>query len=523
MKLKPNHHLALIAAALFAASFTHSVSAQSLENDSSLIIGDVPPEYSQFYFNTVIVGKGNRPAAGEIENSNLSYSTVVGSDNQVANGSTVFGTGNRQSKSSSDEDSAIQSVQVGRGNSLEGMRNQQVGDFNTTTGNFNKSFGDYNNVSGDYNSVIGTMSRVEGSYNSVLSTYAKVNANQTTVVGYAAEAHADGCVAVGSGAVCRSEQEFSVGSASYQRRISNVRAGGQNSDAATVGQLRQLAGGIGGGADFNSFGSFYRPTINFLSGAVYDNTVDGLYDLDNRVWMLENDAGSGPGTPGETGPRGADGRSAYEVAISNGFQGDEQSWLASLKGADGRDGVGGSNVVAGSNIEVVEQEDGTRSVSLSDNVELSAQGKLAVGATTVNNSGVSIQGGPSMTANGIDAAGRQITNVAPGTIAQGSMDAINGGQLWDLENRLNDRWEDTNRQIERMGAQSAALAMMAGSSTYQPVGKVALQAGVGMYGNSAAFAVGAKARLSERSSLSIGFSYNGGKAMGGVGYSVVID
>lgn len=42
------------------------------------------------------------------------------------------------------------------------------------------------------------------------------------------------------------------------------------------------------------------------------------------------------------GPPGADGASAYEVAVANGFVGTEAEWLASLVGADGADGADGA-------------------------------------------------------------------------------------------------------------------------------------------------------------------------------------
>lgn len=57
--------------------------------------------------------------------------------------------------------------------------------------------------------------------------------------------------------------------------------------------------------------------------------------------------GSILGPQGDAGPRGAegdagsDGKSAYEVAVDNGFVGDETAWLASLKGAKGDPGSGG--------------------------------------------------------------------------------------------------------------------------------------------------------------------------------------
>lgn len=40
----------------------------------------------------------------------------------------------------------------------------------------------------------------------------------------------------------------------------------------------------------------------------------------------------------QTGIKGDNGLSAYEVAVKNGFVGSEAEWLESLKGADGNDG-----------------------------------------------------------------------------------------------------------------------------------------------------------------------------------------
>lgn len=44
------------------------------------------------------------------------------------------------------------------------------------------------------------------------------------------------------------------------------------------------------------------------------------------------------GDPGNPGEPGRDGKSAYDVAVENGFVGTESEWLESLKGADGNDG-----------------------------------------------------------------------------------------------------------------------------------------------------------------------------------------
>ncbi len=44
---------------------------------------------------------------------------------------------------------------------------------------------------------------------------------------------------------------------------------------------------------------------------------------------------------GGSGSSGSDGKSAYEVAVENGFSGTESQWLASLKGSDGINGTDG--------------------------------------------------------------------------------------------------------------------------------------------------------------------------------------
>ena len=49
--------------------------------------------------------------------------------------------------------------------------------------------------------------------------------------------------------------------------------------------------------------------------------------------------------------------------------------------------------------------------------------------TAVTKDGVKITDGPSMTKDGIDAAGKKVTNVQDGTVAKDSKDAVNGGQL----------------------------------------------------------------------------------------------
>ena len=191
----------------------------------------------------------------------------------------------------------------------------------------------------------------------------------------------------------------------------------------------------------------------------------------------------------------------------------------------------GRELAAGENIELTRDDNGTQTVGLSDTVVLSDQGSVRVGGTTVNAQGIAIDNGASVTRTGVDAGRMRVTHVAAGRIEQGSMDAVNGSQIWELQQQMDDRWADVDRRVDQqsrrlsgLGAQSAAMANMAaaGGPHGLAVGQVAANAGVGFYGNAAAFAVGVSARVSERVNLTGGLSFGGSgtQVMGGVGVSV---
>ena len=55
------------------------------------------------------------------------------------------------------------------------------------------------------------------------------------------------------------------------------------------------------------------------------------------------DFGIPQGKPGKDGSNGKDGKSAYEIAVANGFEYDEQTWIASLKGNPGDQGIPGND------------------------------------------------------------------------------------------------------------------------------------------------------------------------------------
>ncbi|WP_246084928.1 YadA family autotransporter adhesin [Pseudomonas nicosulfuronedens] len=72
------------------------------------------------------------------------------------------------------------------------------------------------------------------------------------------------------------------------------------------------------------------------------------------------------------------------------------------------------------------QDAGTVGVQLNKNLDLSSSGSLTVGNSLLNNTGLTITGGPSVTTSGIDAGSKKITNVAAGTAGT---DGVNVSQL----------------------------------------------------------------------------------------------
>jgi hypothetical protein len=67
--------------------------------------------------------------------------------------------------------------------------------------------------------------------------------------------------------------------------------------------------------------------------------TDGIFTFDYKAIPIENVSGLTQAL--EESGSGADGLSAYEVAVANGYTGTEPEWLASLVGADGADGAKG--------------------------------------------------------------------------------------------------------------------------------------------------------------------------------------
>ena len=89
--------------------------------------------------------------------------------------------------------------------------------------------------------------------------------------------------------------------------------------------------------------------------------------------------------------------------------------------------LGSTVTVAGDDNITTEAKDDKVTVKLNKDLVVDS---VKAGDTTVNNDGVKIAGGPSLTKSGIDAAGNKVTNVADGDLNANSKDAVNGSQLF---------------------------------------------------------------------------------------------
>lgn len=174
-----------------------------------------------------------------------------------------------------------------------------------------------------------------------------------------------------------------------------------------------------------------------------------------------------------------------------------------------------SSVVAGNNIKVTSQanaEGGTEySVSTADNVSFSS---VAVGAASISQAG-------------IQAGSQKITNVAPGTISATSTDAVNGSQLYQTNqavqqnsddiSKLYNRSAELNRKIHRAGAHAAALAALH-PLDFDENHRVSASLGLGQYHSSGAAALGIFVRPTENFMVSLGGSIaSGSDLMGNLG------
>ena len=142
---------------------------------------------------------------------------------------------------------------------------------------------------------------------------------------------------------------------------------------------------------------------------------------------------------------------------------------------------------------------------------------------TINNEGLTIKDGPSVTTKGIDAGGKTIANVADG---KADTDAVNVRQLNAIASQgnqniaiLGGKVSELDGRVNRVGAGAAALAALH-PLDFDPDDKWDFAAGYGNYSGANAVAIGAYYRPNEDTMFSVGGSFGGGENMVNAGVSV---
>ncbi|WP_419276890.1 trimeric autotransporter adhesin Ata [Acinetobacter baumannii] len=208
------------------------------------------------------------------------------------------------------------------------------------------------------------------------------------------------------------------------KKITDVANGviAQNSkDAVNGGQVHHISNSIknsiGGNTVVNPDGSL---TTNNIGGTGKNNINDAIKSVDEKVTNGVNDLTQKGLNFGANDQKTTQGKAVHRKL------GDT---INIVGGADAKTAEGKTS---GENIITRTTEDGVKIEMLKD-VKFDS---VNVGGHVLNQQGLTIKGGPSITVNGINAGGKQITNVADGINAK---DAVNKGQLDKQINEVKDQ------------------------------------------------------------------------------------
>lgn len=425
---------------------------------------------------SLIFGAGN-----EITNSYASISGLPGGLHS-SSPSSAKDLANTLRKSVKDSDGGGATLAIGGGNKADyTQRSQMIGVKNSITGtagnvSTNNMVNGYANEASNVNNV-----SVIGSENSITNTNtAVVVGDKRTLTG------ADNSVIIGSS------------SKGTTTSVKNAVAIGTESNATVEGGVALGAGSVA---------STDKGKVGYDPGAKAASTNTDSTWVSTRAAVSIGDTANGI-TRQITGlAAGTADTDAVNVAQLKAVKGDASQAVTESKKH--------SSVVAGNNIKVTSQTNGAGgteySVSTADNVSFSS---VTVGAASISQAG-------------IQAGSQKITNVAPGTISATSTDAVNGSQLYQTNqavqqnsddiSKLYNRSAELNRKIHRAGAHAAALAALH-PLDFDENHRVSASLGLGQYHSSGAAALGIFVRPTENFMVSLGGSIaSGSDVMGNLG------
>ncbi|HHP7910068.1 TPA: trimeric autotransporter adhesin Ata [Acinetobacter baumannii] len=409
--------------------------------------------------------------------------------NSLASGtnSTAIGSGNRQgegAKATGNSSAAIgsgaqatgdNSAAIGKGAEATNENAAAVGGGAKATGKNAAAIGG-GAIADQENAVAvgqGAQSLVEGGV--ALGARSKVEAKNSVALGQDAVAtEATGTSFLTNRDASQSNGVISVGSAGKERRIINVEDGSADSDAVTVRQLKnvdsrvnQNTSNIGKNTqNITNLNQKLDDTKTYLGNQITNtnkNLNDAKKDLGDQIADTNTKLNT---TKDQLTTQINDTKTELNNTIGNtktelNSKIDNTKTELENKGLNfaGNSGtdihrklgeklniVGGAAAstpaakTSGENVITRTTKDGIQIELLKD----SKFDSVTTGNTTLNTNGLTIKDGPSITKDGINASGKQITNVADGVNAK---DAVNVDQLTKVKENLNGRITDTNNQL----------------------------------------------------------------------------
>ena len=277
-----------------------------------------------------------------------------------------------------------------------------------------------------------------------------------------------------------------------------------------------------------------KTNIEALQGVVGDSTSGLVKDVaDNKanITSLQGTMGDYSATSGKTyvgkGSVAAD-LVSLDTAITE--------FNAQIGNLETTEVVGSGNVTV---TKSTQNKKNTYTVALSNNLDLTAAGSVTVGnvsmdnngfkvgGTKVTGNGISFEGSAvAVTADGINAGGKKITNVAEGTE---DSDAATVGQVNRLIGSAGGAYDELSSQVNRLGnridkvgAGAAALSALH-PLDFDPDNKLTFSAGLGNYRSEKAAAVGMFYRPTDRVMFSMGATMGNDNNMVNTGLSFALD
>ena len=468
-----------------------------------------------------------------------------GSDQNVAVGMTNTANGGSVVVGTSSEAENL-GVSFGHGNKVIGS--------NSGGGQRGLALGNYLTVKGEEAVAVGTNASATADWAIAMGKNSKAEKETAMAFGYDSHAKVAGGVALGSWSVADTAAgvsgydpstkaastdtsaawkstvgAVSVGDASkgITRQITGVAAGAADTDAVNVAQLKKVEATAAAAKTNVTAGDnvtvTHDTTTNTYKVSAKDTyTTGGTYDAaTKKIKFTQNDPSKN-----------------YEVDVSGlvgsggtgslTFAGDTGSAITKNSGETLQITGGATEVAAANNIGVV-SENGKLNLKLAKNIDLGSDGSIKTGDTKMDNKGLAIQGGPSVTKGGIDAGSKKITHVAAGEISATSTDAVNGSQLQAVKNDVQNNTQniynmgkkvgELGTRINKVGAGAAALAALH-PLDFDPHDKWDIAAGFGNYRNASAAAVGLFYRPNERTMMSLGWTMGDDRNMINAGVSV---